>query len=179
MLQLSLGTKLEQELGHITTAVAYICAGLCGNIWSALFLPSMVTVGASGALFGLMGMALIDIARNPGTMRRPRLSLAVNTVSVLVSLFVGFLPLMDNYAHIFGLAAGLLLGCVVIPRTDPVRHQVAIAGAALVALFLLNILGLTLLATDAALTDCGFCRDFDCPRFLPWCITPDSSSTTA
>lgn len=50
-----LGGSLEQGFGFGRVAIVYVLAGISGDILSALFLPMQISVGASGALFGLLG----------------------------------------------------------------------------------------------------------------------------
>ena len=52
--QIRTGMQLERSIGFLKTSIAYIVSGIGGNLASAIFLPNLLTVGASGALFGLI-----------------------------------------------------------------------------------------------------------------------------
>jgi membrane associated rhomboid family serine protease len=56
-----LGRMLEPILGHVRFAIIYFTALLAGSFGSLLVSPNAVTVGASGAVFGLMGAAAVEL----------------------------------------------------------------------------------------------------------------------
>lgn len=98
----SVGPALERALGHVRFLAVYLLAGLGGAIASYSFSsPLTVSVGASGAIFGLMG-ALVVAGR----------SLRVDVTQVLVligiNLVIGFVPgtNIDWRAHVGGLVTG-------------------------------------------------------------------------
>lgn len=79
-------------------------------------------VGASGAIFGLIGVLLAGTrAHNPILDRRARAIVPQLGMIVLINLAFGFLAsgYVDNSAHIGGLIAGLWLGLVVPPGRAP------------------------------------------------------------
>ena len=53
--QLLVGMKIERTAGPIRTALIYFSSAIGGNIYSAIFTPLQPQVGASGALYGLLG----------------------------------------------------------------------------------------------------------------------------
>jgi membrane associated rhomboid family serine protease len=61
-----LGSLLEPQLGHVRFLALYFASLLCGSLGALLASPEAVTVGASGAIFGLMGAAFI-LERTRGT----------------------------------------------------------------------------------------------------------------
>jgi membrane associated rhomboid family serine protease len=54
-----LGTMLEPALGHVRFVALYFTSLLCGSFGVLLLSPDSLTVGASGAVFGLMGAAFV------------------------------------------------------------------------------------------------------------------------
>src|SRR5215212_1607432 len=54
-----LGTMLEPSLGHLRFLALYMTSLVCGSFGALLLSPNAVTVGASGAVFGLMGAAFV------------------------------------------------------------------------------------------------------------------------
>lgn len=86
--------------------LVYFLSGLAGNLLTLLFGPSMVSAGASGAIFGLFGACTIYIRR----------ALGRSIVSAL--LFSFFLLIINSgrnvniLAHLGGLIVGLLIGYV-------------------------------------------------------------------
>jgi membrane associated rhomboid family serine protease len=59
-----IGPALEDDFGKLRIALVYFTAGLMGNITSAAFLPLQLTVGASGAIFGLFGATWAEFIQN-------------------------------------------------------------------------------------------------------------------
>ncbi|HOO32582.1 MAG TPA: rhomboid family intramembrane serine protease [Thermotogota bacterium] len=95
----------------------YIISGVVGNLLTQVFFPSVPSVGASGAIFGLIG--LMFAAGINGTIQGRLRGFAGTALlpMILINLFLGFtVPGINNYAHIGGLATGFLLGFVLSPN---------------------------------------------------------------
>jgi membrane associated rhomboid family serine protease len=56
-----LGTMLEPAIGHLRFALIYLVSLLAGSFGALLVTPHGLTVGASGAVFGLMGAAILEM----------------------------------------------------------------------------------------------------------------------
>jgi rhomboid protease GluP len=118
-----LGRDIEGFYGHLRFATIYLLCGLAGNVATyALGAPAVVSVGASGAIFGLIGAEIALLVSNRllfGSSRRGRLLNLAFLVGI--NLAYGFANRrINNLAHLGGLAAGLALGFALTPR-----HQVA------------------------------------------------------
>lgn len=113
MLMLAIiGWNLEFEIGKIKFLIIYFGSGLCGNILSAfgdiLAEEYVVSAGASGAVFGIVGALLYVALRNRGQIGD--ISVKGLVFMVILSLYYGVRNSgVDNLAHIGGLAAGFLL----------------------------------------------------------------------
>ncbi len=107
------GALVERLFGHSRFLLLYLGSGLFGAFTSLWWKPAVLSVGASGAIFGVYGALLGFIlgareAMPLGLMRELRSS-ALGFVGF--SLFAGFaIPGIDNAAHLGGLGGGLLLG---------------------------------------------------------------------
>lgn len=113
----AVGPMLEKLYGTSKYLAIYVIAGLTGAIASMLFNVGS-SAGASGALFGLMGAMLIIGLRHqaaiPDHFRRELRTIALVTLGI--NMAYGFTaPSVDNYAHMGGLAGGLLLAAVLGP----------------------------------------------------------------
>jgi rhomboid protease GluP len=106
-----LGGLFESWLGSRRLFLVYFVTGIAGSVASA-WMTGSPSVGASGAIFGILG-ALI------GFLLRRRGSLSPQGKSILMQLlfwaafnvYLGFSnPFIDNHAHLGGCAAGLLIG---------------------------------------------------------------------
>ena len=106
---LSFGTSLERYFGHGRFFLLYIVSAFAGNVASFLFSPGY-SVGASTAIFGLLGAEAIFLIQNrkvfPGQFR----SAIGNIIFIAaINLFIiGSLPGIDNWGHIGGLIGGLM-----------------------------------------------------------------------
>lgn len=118
------GPQVERPYGPVRFVLIYILSGLSGSAFSFLFSPNP-SVGASGAIFGLIGVvgAYLYRYRDRLAMGRSRL---MNLVSVAAyNLLYGFIvPSVDNWGHIGGLVAGLALGWFLAPRYEVVQVNV-------------------------------------------------------
>jgi rhomboid protease GluP len=120
-----IGVLSERALGRGLYAAAYVVTGVIGNVLSTLHAaghPEMtVAVGASGAIMGLIGMA-VTFAWRSGQRAAAKV-LALNVLFVLgvgLSLSARGISLVDNAAHIGGLLAGAAIGLVRVAVRRPV-----------------------------------------------------------
>jgi membrane associated rhomboid family serine protease len=105
-----LGAQLEPLLGRLRFFTLYLACLIAGSFGVLLVQPTSVTVGASGAIFGLMGAALAAQRLAPH-----RVALANIGALIVVNLLITFaVPNISVGAHVGGLVAGLLVGALVI-----------------------------------------------------------------
>ncbi len=102
-----IGMQLESFLGKWKFLVVYLLSGLAGNMLS-IFFSNGYSVGASGAIFGLLGSLLYF-----GFHYRVYLDSVIKSQIIpliIVNLLIGFVYSMsiDNWAHIGGLVGGIL-----------------------------------------------------------------------
>ncbi|KAE8651010.1 RHOMBOID-like protein 1 [Cucumis sativus] len=113
---LVIGIRLEQEFGFIRIGLLYVISGFGGSLLSSLFIQSNISVGASGALFGLLGGMLSELITNWTIYSNKVAALVTLLVIIAINLAVGILPHVDNFAHIGGFISGFLLGFVFLIR---------------------------------------------------------------
>ncbi|NHJ26119.1 MAG: rhomboid family intramembrane serine protease, partial [Candidatus Lokiarchaeota archaeon] len=100
------GVFVESFFSRKDFLLIYFVSGLLGNIFSLFLLPSyIISFGASGAVFGLIGASLIIVIKERYTPL-----IFISLVYVLYFLVSSFTPGINYFAHIFGLIGGLLLG---------------------------------------------------------------------
>ena len=107
------GRVTERIFGSTRFISLYLLAGLAGSIASVLWNPKVNSVGASGAIFGIIGGLLAFLGRrNSGVPPTVVSELRSSLVPFLLfSLWMGFIyPHTDNAAHIGGLVGGWLAG---------------------------------------------------------------------
>ena len=103
-----IGSQIENFLGRIKYLIIYLFSGLIGSLFSISFSGGAGSVGASGAIFGLMGAMLYF-----GYYYRVYLGNVVKSQLlplILLNLGMGFvLSGIDNFAHIGGLIGGIMM----------------------------------------------------------------------
>lgn len=112
------GRLVEGVYGHTRFTIIYILAGLAGGVLSYMFNKTAIAVGASGAIFGILGALAAYFLANRDTLgdmgRRNLTGLA--TIAA-INLGIGLvIPNIDNWAHFGGLAGGLVMGLALAPR---------------------------------------------------------------
>lgn len=111
-----IGLRLEQEFGFLKISILYLLSGFGGSLLSALFIQNSISVGASGALFGLLGAMLSELLTNWTIYASKCAALGTLIFIIVINLAVGVLPHVDNFAHIGGFMSGFLLGFVFLVR---------------------------------------------------------------
>lgn len=112
------GIGLERRYGHGRFLLLYILSGFAGAVFSFLF-SSAYSIGASGAIFGLVsaeGIFLIQNRRLFGTRMRGALNNVIFVVAI--NLFLGLQPGIDNWGHVGGLMGGLIFAWFAGPHWE-------------------------------------------------------------
>lgn len=105
---IAFGAGLERHFGHWRFLILYLLAGFTGNVLSFL-LSSGYSVGASTAIFGLVGAEGIFLVQNRGLFGAQFGRAIGNVVFIVaVNLFLGLTPGIDNWGHVGGLLGGLV-----------------------------------------------------------------------
>jgi rhomboid protease GluP len=141
-----LGMVCESAFGRAQLLVLYVLSGLAGSLLSVVMSPGP-SVGASGAIFGLQGAAIVlfRMHRDRLLVRDRRVGLVL-IIWALYTIVGGFMePLIDNGAHIGGALSGALIARYLHPvvlsplppeRSAAIRRWllfvIALLGAALV-----------------------------------------------
>jgi rhomboid protease GluP len=112
-----LGLACEHALGLRGMAVVYMVSAIGGSLVSMAMSPGP-SIGASGAIFGLMGAIVLILHRE-----RERIFVRDKRIGVVIAVWAGytlllgaFQPMVDNGAHLGGLIAGALAAMIVPVR---------------------------------------------------------------
>ena len=119
-----LGPAVEGLYGSQKFLVLYITTGAASFVASYLWNPNVPSVGASGAIFGLIGAMIAYGYRNRRTVSEAVRNMFVRW-AVYILLFGLIVPGIDNAAHIGGLVSGLAFGWLVsdLPELSQNRIQ--------------------------------------------------------
>ncbi|THH33565.1 hypothetical protein EUX98_g670 [Antrodiella citrinella] len=136
--QLTAAAEIEREMGSAGFLIVYFAAGIFGNVLGSNFsLVGVPSVGASGAIFDRItrSLGLISWLIGSTTIDQVGRRLAWMVVELIIAFAVGYIPFVDNFAHIGGFLMGLLTGMVLYPIISATtRHRTivwALRGAAL------------------------------------------------
>jgi rhomboid protease GluP len=155
---LTAGPVVERFFGHLGFALLYALSGLGGSVASVWAHPTYISVGASGAIFGIFGGLLGFLAIRhrdvPVAVLKPMRAGAIAFVgyNMFFSLSV---PGIDMAAHLGGLVTGfvcgLLMTLVATARTQAALGlAAALRRAAVAAVLAIAVAGLGQKAIDAA-----------------------------
>lgn len=138
-----LGGLLEPLLGRGRLLGVYLVSALAGSVASYAFSsPVTLSVGASGAVFGLLGATLV-------ALRRLNRDVSGVVVLLLINLGIGFVvPNIDWRAHLGGLLAGMVVTAAFV---SPARRYRTAAGWGAAAAVLLGLALLTSWRTEQLL----------------------------
>jgi membrane associated rhomboid family serine protease len=132
------GAPVEQAIGRGRFIALYLVSGLAGSAGALLFSPNAVTVGASGAIFGILGAALVLESQRSYVLGGQALGL------IVVNLVITFaIPNISVGGHLGGLAGGALsmLALSRFGRTHAIYGRPGVIGVAgLVAVGLASVL---------------------------------------
>jgi len=107
-----IGPQIESFFGKWKYLLIYLISGICGSLLSMVFNPSSISVGASGALFGLLGSMLYF-----GHYYRTYLGTVIRSQIIpiiILNLAMGFILIgIDNFGHIGGLIGGVISSMIV------------------------------------------------------------------
>lgn len=112
----SIGPLVEKIYGKVKYLSIYFISGIIASIFSFIFSDS-VSVGASGAIFGLLGTTLVFAIKMRNNLGKGFMK---NVAAVIaINLFIGFsLPNIDNYAHLGGLFGGIIMALIFNLKKD-------------------------------------------------------------
>ncbi|TYG89075.1 hypothetical protein ES288_A12G071000v1 [Gossypium darwinii] len=169
-----IGIRLEQQFGFSTLSVPF-CSG---SVLSSLFIQRSISVAASGALFGLLGLMLSELLTNWTIYTNKATALITLTVIIVINLAMGILPHVDNFAHIGGFLTDFLLGFVLLLRPQfgwvgrkhlPAAYQylfLVIAMVLLIAGFTVRLV--MLFRGENGHDHCSWCHYLSCIPTSKW-----------
>lgn len=133
----NLGRMLERALGPTLFAAAYMASLVGGSFLAILFDPTQSGLGASGAIFGLLGLVVLALRSRGIGLQQSGLGRVL-----LINLFISFLPFVSLWAHAGGFLVGLALGAVYFglnqgdgPILKGVKERLAVTIGTAVLLF--------------------------------------------
>ncbi len=110
--------KLESTMGALKYLLIYFVSMISASFLSLYFHPYIVSAGASGAIFGLLGSQLVILAQLWKKMPKKELIGSLLSYALMLGLYIGIgacIPQIDNFAHIGGLLGGIVASVALLP----------------------------------------------------------------
>ncbi|MGD2117390.1 MAG: rhomboid family intramembrane serine protease [Chromatiales bacterium] len=111
------GRILEKLIGHGRYLLLYLTAGVAGSLASINWQQDAVSVGASGAIFGVYGALTVGLMTHKGLLPKS-ITQRLRTNGIIFIVYVlaygATKPGIDNAAHLGGLLAGCLIGAFML-----------------------------------------------------------------
>lgn len=142
-----LGSFVEASFGRGRFLALYLLSGLSGGI-AYLYFGGFVSpaVGASGAIFGLLG-GVLGYAVRRGTFSWQNPVIRQLLILLAINLYLGLsIPNVSNTAHMGGLAGGLVFGFLVAPTVYSRKVATALSPILIVLAVEVLLFGLWLFA---------------------------------
>ena len=111
------GVEMERVFGKTRFIIIYVLSGLLASLASFALGGAVLSAGASGAIFGIVGMEAAYFFKHKDILGKAGKNRLINVgVIVAINLMFGFSQQgIDNTAHIGGLISGALLAYVMLP----------------------------------------------------------------
>ena len=112
-----LGMASEHAYGARSMLLIYLASGVAGSVLSAAMGPGP-SVGASGAIFGLMGAVMVLFWRHHHELmvRDKRIGVVVAAWALFTIATGLMVPMIDNAAHLGGMFGGMVMAWMIRPR---------------------------------------------------------------
>src|SRR5579859_508368 len=119
-----LGKMAENIFGRTTFLLIYLFTGISASLFSVFLHPMGISVGASGAIFGIAGALITALYFGKLPVPKERLNAALRSLVIfaLINLSIGAaVPFIDNAGHVGGLVLGLVIGALLASHltSDP------------------------------------------------------------
>jgi rhomboid protease GluP len=140
-----LGRLCESLYGRWTFAAIYLITGVSGGLASVAWNPGVLSVGASGAIFGLAGALIASFYLGEFSLPRAAISGTLRSLVIFAVFNLGFGQLfggIDNACHIGGLISGLILGALIArlaPQHDAPLRRTTVVGVVTLALLVAGL----------------------------------------
>lgn len=110
-----IGKEVETVYGGKKMIIIYLLSAIGGNVFSYLFNSIGISVGASGAIFGLLGAMLAFGIKERHRIGKKYIKNIIETIGLNVIIGIA-IPNIDNFAHLGGLFIGSLSALVLFSK---------------------------------------------------------------
>jgi len=125
------GTLLEHVIGRWRFALLYLASGVAGCAGAALWSPNQITVGASGAIFGILGGLFV-------LERKGHLATGAQVAGLIVLNLI-FTFTLSSFISVGGHVGGLIAGIVLMALMLQYRRSTALSIASTAAIVVISL----------------------------------------
>ena len=108
--------SVEIETGFWRAFFVYLISSIFGYILSALLIPEMVSCGATGGIFGCLGLRLVDVISSWRSSTHSGRDLGIIIICIVVGIIIGLTPFLDNFLNLGGFVMGILFALMLVPN---------------------------------------------------------------
>jgi len=170
--QIRVGFQMERDFGSLRIFFIYTICGIAGFMFGSEYSIQTPSVGCSGSLYGLIACLLLDLILNWKLLIRPFRELVKMLFVVIISLGVGLLPFVDNFAHVGGFITGIVSGLIFLPSIkfglkDRIIKKTITIICIPVLFILIFYLIISFYKSDSI--SCEWCKYVNCLPINGWC----------
>lgn len=127
LMQMTVGADMERLIGWWRFSLVYFASGIFGFVMGGNYAAQGISsTGASGCLFGLVALTLLDLLYTWRDRRNPWVELLFLIIEIAVSFVLGLLPGVDNFSHIGGFIMGLAMGLFMMHSPNYIRERIGL-----------------------------------------------------
>lgn len=116
---------MEIAIGPIRFFLVYMASGIFGFVMGGNFAAEgIASTGASGSLFGIIALTLLDLLYTWKQRSSPWKDFAFIALDVVISFVLGLLPGLDNFSHIGGFLMGIVLGICILHSPASLQERI-------------------------------------------------------
>ncbi|ORX84365.1 rhomboid-domain-containing protein [Anaeromyces robustus] len=170
--QVRVGFQMERDFGSLRICIIYTICGIAGFMFGSEYSIQTPSVGCSGSLYGLIACLLLDLLLNWKLLIKPIKELIKMLFVIIVSLGVGLLPFVDNFAHVGGFITGLVTGLIFLPsikfglKDRIIKTTITIACIPILFILIFYLI-ISFYKSDAV--TCEWCKYVNCLPINGWC----------
>lgn len=131
-----------------------------------------------GSQFGIIACLFVEALHAWNLYERPWLVMLKLTSFLVFLLLVGLLPMIDNFANVFGFISGLLLGSILFPNISlNGKCKRVIIIAVCISILVVKVAALIILFYIKPIENCDWCKFLSCPFGKNYCLEMDYNVT--
>lgn len=117
-----IGPEVQFVYGKVKYLIIYLVSIIGSSIFSYLFNSNSVSVGASGAIFGLLGAMIIFAYNNRRKIGKNYIKGLIKVV--IINMIIGVtLSNIDNSAHLGGLISGIIISYIFLKLKNNAKEE--------------------------------------------------------